>query len=101
MQIQPSSAASAAAGTVSQATSKDRGAGTAGETIQLAATNQIERVARSEAASADRDAQGGGAGLGRHGSENAENTSSTAVQSPPEDLPVAPPEPPSQLDIVG
>ena len=99
MQIPPSGAANAAAGIVSQATSKDRAAGTTADAAHIMAATQIERVARSEAASADRDAQGGGAGLDARGQPGSH--SDTDARAADADLPVLPPEPPSQLDIVG
>lgn len=100
MQIPPSSAASAAAGNVSQATSKDRASSAAEATADHSPAG-FERLARSEASNPDRDAQGGGQGLGRdHRNPQATPTEPTALQ-PKESLPVSPPEPPSELDIVG
>lgn len=99
MQIQPSMAAGAAAGSVAQAGSKDRAAASldsAGNA--LAAT--VERVARGEGAQADRDAQGGGQGLGHQGAPPDETAqpNASAVEG---GLAVRAPEPPSQLDIIG
>ncbi len=100
MQIQPSSAAGAAAGSVSQATSKDRAGGSAAaEGAAVANPTGVERVARGEETSADRDAQGGGAGLDRRPSQPATNT--PPVKDAFDNLPVRPPEPPSQLDLLG
>ena len=100
MQIQPSWAANAAAGNVSQATSKDRAPGGAVEAAHVMASNQVERIARSEASSADRDAHGGGQGLGEHGQPDSQDSHATAAQSA-EGMSVVSPEPPSQLDIIG
>lgn len=99
MQILPSTAASAAAGNVSQATSRDRGSGGATEAAHLSSPTGVERIARSEATDADRDAQGGGQGLDARGEQAADgDTSATELNS---GLPVSSFEEPSQLDIVG
>ncbi|MGN6547763.1 MAG: hypothetical protein ACTHK7_22125 [Aureliella sp.] len=99
MQILPSTAASAAAGNVSQATSRDRGPGATSEAAHLASPNGVERIARGEAADADRDAQGGGQGLGARGEHAADTEASAAELN--SGLPVSSFEEPSQLDIVG
>jgi hypothetical protein len=102
MQIQPSTAASAAAGNVSQAASKDRASGGVADAAHASAPAGVERVARSEGASADRDAQGGGQGLDARGEHGAPAETALATgEAAACELPVSPPEPPSQLDIVG
>jgi hypothetical protein len=101
MQIQPSWAANAAAGTVSQATSKDRAPGGAVEAAHVMASNQVERVARTESSSADRDAHGGGQGLGAHGQPASEHQAATTGTQAADGMSVVAPEPPSQLDIIG
>ena len=98
MQIPPSGAANAAAGSVSQATSKDRTSGSPSDVAHVPSATQIEQVARSEAASADRDAQGGGQGLGEHGQRNSKSESDAKAAAA---VLHVPPEPPCELDIVG
>ena len=98
MQILPSGAANAAAGSVSQATSKDRSSGSPSDVAHVLSATQIEKVARSEATSADRDAQGGGQGLGDHGKRNSKDESDPVAAAAALHVP---PEPPCELDIVG
>lgn len=101
MQIQPSWAANAAAGNISQAASKDRSSGGAPEAAHIAATAGVERVAQSEAANADRDAQGGGQHLGQHGGNASPDELTTTDAYTVSDMPVLPIEPPGELDIIG
>ncbi len=64
MQIQPTVSAGAAAGSVSQSSSKDRTTGSsASEAAAQPTPAALEQVARSEQSSADRDAQGAGPSL--------------------------------------
>lgn len=102
MQIQmPSTSAAAAAGSVSQTSAKDRAAST-GEAP--AGTNQsaVEQLNKSEGASADRDAQGGGDGpLARRKGEQAAEAPKQKPYDPFDNLPVASPEPEGGLDLVG
>ncbi len=103
MQIQPTIAAGAAAGSVSQSTSKDRAAGSsAADAATQATPATIEQVARSEQSSADRDAQGAGPMLGFK--KGNKKKGEDAEQQPPSDrqsLPVKSPEPPGELDLIG
>ena len=105
MQIQPSYAASAAAGNVSQATSKDRSSGATSEAAHLAPAAHVERVARAEQSSADRDAQGGGQGLGPHDRPKTPEQSATATDfvadELADELSAHSAEPPGELDIIG
>lgn len=106
MYIPPSSAASAAASSISQAASKDRSSGGQVDAAQITTSTQVEQVARGEAASPDRDAQGGGQGLGAHDRQPADgqpghHPSAARSHSDAADMPVHDPEPPSELDIVG
>jgi len=100
MLIQPSIAAGAAAGSVAQAGSKDRASAASSDAASNALTTTVERVARGEGAQADRDAQGGGQGLGSHGSQREAEAHSEG-QEPSGGLLARAPEPPSQLDIIG
>lgn len=104
MQIQPnltSTAATSAAASVSQASSKDRTTGGATDAAATT-TNGVERIARAEASHADRDAQGGGEGLPPRNPTSVEDELSIDDQT---DLPLSPldppTDPPSLLDIVG
>jgi hypothetical protein len=102
MQIQPTVAAGSAAGSVSQASSKDRAsAATSAESTTPSPQTALEKVAQSEQSSSDRDAEG--ALYGRANKQNAKDgkPNRTAEEPPHSGLPVKEPEPPSQLDIVG
>lgn len=102
MQIQPTISAGAAAGSVSQSTSKDRttGSSTADAAAQPTPA-AIEQVARSEQTSADRDAQGAGPSLSFKKENKKKNDGQDEPTAPRESLPVKSPEPPSQLDLLG
>lgn len=102
MQIQPTISAGAAAGSVSQSTSKDRASGSSSADAAAQPTPAtIEQVARGEQASADRDAQGAGPGLSFK-KTNKKKMAEHEAQSPQwESLPVKSPEPPSELDLLG
>lgn len=102
MQIQPTISAGAAAGSVSQATTKDRAAGSsAADAANQPAPALIEQVARSEQASADRDAQGAGPSLDFKKSNKKKTAEQEIDRRQHEYLPVKSPEPPSQLDLLG
>ena len=101
MQIQlPSTSASAAAAGVAQTAVRDRGS-SVGE-AQTNTPASVEKVARSESSSADRDAQGGGDGpLDRHPDHSQTHAPSAHKHDSFDGLPVSSSEPPSLLDIVG
>ena len=102
MQIQPTISAGAAAGSVSQATTKDRAAGSsAADAASQPTPATIEQVARSEQSSADRDAQGAGPSLDFKKSNKKKHADQAPEAKPRESLPVKSPEPPSQLDLLG
>ncbi|MCC6511216.1 MAG: hypothetical protein IT423_19095 [Pirellulaceae bacterium] len=103
MQIQPTVAAGAAAGNVSQAASRDRAsaAGSSDNAATSATQTAVEKVARSEQSSADRDAYGAGPGLDAQHQDHSEESSKKQPTPHHESLPVRPPEPPSELDILG
>ncbi len=102
MQILPPTSAASAAGSVSQATSRDRTQG-ASESTAVTRNSSIENVHRAEQSSADRDAQGGGEGLDPRLAKNrrpAHETKPTTA-STHDSLPVRSDEPPSEIDLVG
>ena len=102
MQIQPTISAGAAAGSVSQSTSKDRTTGSsAADATAQPTPASIEQVARSEQSSADRDAQGAGPSLSFKKEHKKKHDGEGQPAPPRESLPVKSPEPPSQLDLLG
>lgn len=106
MQIPLSITASAAASSVSQAGSKDRIAAALPEAAHDLGVMKIEQVAASEALNADRDAQGGGEGLGRQNQQADVNETLDSLAPAPQETQepatrFLPPEPPCELDIVG
>ena len=102
MQILPTSAATSAAGNVAQATNKDRGPTSAGDTALGSPAAGVERLLKSEGASPDRDAQGAGDGLAdRQRNRSAKPSDSEPLATIEEPLPVRAPEPPSQIDLIG
>lgn len=93
-----------AAAAASPAIVKDRSATATTSATELAATLATESVGKSEEACADRDAQGGGEGLGHQAaSSDAKGRSPVSpIESDFEsDLAAIPPDPPSQLDLLG
>ena len=102
MQIQPTISAGAAASSVAQSGSKDRAAGTSSSADAAGhpASTNIEQVARSQEANADRDAHGAGPTFEFKKSGKKKSDASGEAHLP-ESLPVRSPEPPSQLDLLG
>ncbi len=102
MQIQSPIVATIAAAAAAQSASKDRSSGS--EATHAMGTFGAETIGRTEQASADRDAQGGGEGLD-HGLHRRHRQPTAILQ--PEDstsdheLQAISTDPPSQLDIVG
>lgn len=102
MQIQPTISAGAAAGSVSQSTSKDRASGSSATDAATPPTPAtIEQVAHSEQASADRDAEGAGPGLSFKKGNKKKSDEREGPSPQWENLPVKSPEPPSELDLIG